>query len=254
MTYLGRMTNQRRQANVREDEAGPDDRRSWIVAAARKLLAEEGYDRLTMKQVAREAGVAQGLIHYYFSGKDEILLEVLMEASRGYARETERLARSLPEGRDLTEAALAATRERVSRMPEWYRLRYELFAMGLRKPEFLPGIAALLDSGREGIAATLGRIATGEDTEPTPQREALAAVLLSCFDGLALQKLANPEGFDLEAAYDTLANMAEGWYDGTPGDGRARPRPRGAPRDSPDMRSDEDAIYSEPGSVTPEGN
>ena len=36
-----------------------------------------------MKQVVREAGVAQGLIHYYLSGKDEILLEVLMDAFRG---------------------------------------------------------------------------------------------------------------------------------------------------------------------------
>ena len=35
--------------------------------------------------------------------------------------------------------------------------------------------------------------------------EALAAVLLSCFDGLALQKLADPEGFDLDAAYERIA-------------------------------------------------
>ncbi|MDQ3863024.1 MAG: TetR family transcriptional regulator C-terminal domain-containing protein, partial [Actinomycetota bacterium] len=132
------------------------------------------------------------------------------EASREYTRETERLARSLPEDVSLADAALAATRERVSRMPEWYRLRYELFAMGLRKPEFLPGIAALLGSGREGIAATLGRISGGEDPEFTPQRQALAAVLLSCFDGLALQKLADPDNFDLDAAYEALATMAEG--------------------------------------------
>ena len=41
-----------------------------------------------MKQVVREAGVAQGLIHCYLSGKDKILLEVLMDASEEYARET----------------------------------------------------------------------------------------------------------------------------------------------------------------------
>ena len=204
------MTNQQQKAWFSEGEEGSGGRRARIVKAARKLLAEEGYDRVTMKQVAREAGVAQGLIHYYFSGKDEILLEVLMEASREYARETERLARSLPEGESLAEAALAATRERVYRMPEWYRLRYELLAMGLRKPEFLRGVAALLGSGREGIAATLSRISGGVDPEPAPQRQALAAVLLSCFDGLALQKLADPDNFDLDAAYEVLAIMAQG--------------------------------------------
>jgi AcrR family transcriptional regulator len=204
------MTNQRQKLRYSEREGERGDRRYRIVEAARKLLAEEGYDRVTMKRVAKEAGVAQGLIHYYFSGKDEILLEVLREASREYTRETERLARSLPEDDDLAEAALAVTRERVSSMPEWYRLRYELFAMGLREPEFLPGVAALLNSGREGISAPLGRISGSEDPRSVPRRQALAAVLLSCFDGLALQKLADPEGFDLEAAYEILAEMAKG--------------------------------------------
>jgi AcrR family transcriptional regulator len=204
------MTNQQQKATYSESERERGDRRDRIVEAARKLLAEEGYDRVTMKRVAKEAGVAQGLIHYYFSGKDEILLEVLMEASRDYARETEQLADSLPEGTNLADAALAATRERVHRMPEWYRLRYELFAMGLRNPQFLPGVAALLDSGREGISATLTRISGSEDPEFVSQKRALAAVMLSCFDGLALQKLADPDGFDLEAAYETLATMAKG--------------------------------------------
>jgi AcrR family transcriptional regulator len=202
------MTNQQHRAGSSDGETGRGDRRAWIVEAARKLLAEEGYDRVTMKLVAKEAGVAQGLIHYYFSGKDEILLEVLMEASRQYAKETKRLALSLPESENLAEVALETTKERVFRMPEWYRLRYELFAMGLRKPEFLPGVAALLGSGREGIAATLARISGGENT--APEDEVLAAVLLACFDGLALQKLADPEGFDLDAAYDVLAEMAKG--------------------------------------------
>ena len=208
------MNNQRQTVRASRGEERRGDRRARIVEAARKLLAEEGYDRVTMKQVAKEAGVAQGLIHYYFSGKDEILLEVLMETSRENTRETERLARSLPEGESLAEATLAATKERASSMPEWYRLRYELFAMGWRKPEFLPGVAALLESGRTGVAATLGRMAGEAEPEYTPERESTAAVLLACVDGLALQKLADPEGFDLDAAYEALGRMAKGVVEG----------------------------------------
>ena len=51
-------------------------------------------------------------------------------------------------------------------------------------------------------------ISGGKST--APENEALAAVLLACFDGLALQKLADPEGFDLDAAYAALATMAKG--------------------------------------------
>ena len=207
------MTNQKKDAGVPDGAGGRGDRRARIVGAARKLLAEEGYDRVTMKEVAREAGVAQGLIHYYFSGKDEILVEVLMQTSKEYADEAGRLAPSSPESQSLSEAALAAVKERVYRQPEWHRLRYELFAMGLRKPEFLPGVAALLETGRGGVSSALGRISKqdpGRGAARDPEREALAAVLLSCFDGLALQKLADPEGFDLDAAYEALAKMVEG--------------------------------------------
>lgn len=214
------MTSQKHKGRVPGGEEARGDRRDRIVEAARRLLAEEGYDRLTMKQVAREAGVAQGLIHYYFSGKDEMLLEVLLKAAGRYGEEMRRFGGSLPEGESLAEAAegeslaeaaLARTRERVSREPERYRLRYELFALGLRKPELLAGVGELLDNGREGIGATIERIAE-RDRAPvsTGDARALAAVLLACFDGLALQKLADPERFDLEAAYGVLAKMAEG--------------------------------------------
>jgi hypothetical protein len=55
----------------------------------------------------------------------------------------------------------------------------------------------LAEEGYEGV--TMKRIA----------REALAAVLLSCFSGLALQKMADPDGFDLDAAYAILWRLAQ---------------------------------------------
>lgn len=202
------MTNQEQEAKILDGAGGGGDRRARIVAAARKLLAEEGYDRVTMKQVAREAGVAQGLIHYYFSGKDEILVEVLARTSEEYANESGHLVRSSPEGESLSEAALAVVKERVFQQPEWHRLRYELFAMGLREHAFLPGVASLLENGRRGVGSSLEMMAGAGMS--ASEREALAAVFLACFDGLALQKLADPEGFDLDAAYEVLAKMAEG--------------------------------------------
>lgn len=196
-----------------------EDRRARILSAAKKLLAEEGYDRVTMKQVAREAGVAQGLIHYYFSGKGDLLLAVLRETLDEYAREHRAMMKGLlesppdsTEGVGLMEAALALPKGRISRTPERYRLHYELFAMGLRDPEFRPGVASFLEQGRRSIGEALKSMnGAGTDAETSEsERKALAAVILACFEGFALQKLADPEGFDLDAAYGVLAKMAEG--------------------------------------------
>ncbi len=52
-------------------------RREEIASALMKLMATKGYDGAALSDVAAEAGLTQGLIHYHFRDKQEILLEVL---------------------------------------------------------------------------------------------------------------------------------------------------------------------------------
>ena len=49
-------------------------RRQQIVRATIRCLARDGYSGLTMKKVARAAGVSQGILHYYFADKRAILV------------------------------------------------------------------------------------------------------------------------------------------------------------------------------------
>lgn len=178
--------------------------RTQLIAAAYRVLGEKGYEATSIKEIAREAGVAPGLIYYYFANKEELLLAVLHEASNQYARQMsqEMAGETLA---DHVRSALAEPRARVEQEPEWYKLRYELFALGLRTPSLMPGVAALLGNGRDGIARVVRKVAGDLPVKP----EAVAAVLLACVDGLALQKLADPH-FDLEGAYGVLSQMALG--------------------------------------------
>src|SRR5437870_13129369 len=52
-------------------------RRAEIVRATIRCLAREGYSGLTMKKVARLAGVSPGILHYYFTDKRAILVAAL---------------------------------------------------------------------------------------------------------------------------------------------------------------------------------
>lgn len=196
------LTDETQESQDRHTPRTRGNTRGRLVAAAERVLTEQGYDAATVKEIGRAAGVAPGLVHYYFADKDALLAEVLREASERHLAEMSGLAAAQPP-RELLAAALAERKRRVNETPEWYRMRYDLFALGLRNRALLPGVAVLLANGRLGIGNIVRKISGGQ----VPNPEAVAAVFLAALDGLGLQKLADPS-FDLDEAYRVLAHLA----------------------------------------------
>ena len=64
------------------------ERRQQIARALLKVMAKKGYDGASIAAIARAARVAQGLVHYHFKDKREILLLAIEELG---ARHRERL-------------------------------------------------------------------------------------------------------------------------------------------------------------------
>lgn len=61
--------------NKREQDK--NSKRAEIVAAARRLFLEEGYEASSMTRIATAAGVAANTIYWYFADKDDVLVAVL---------------------------------------------------------------------------------------------------------------------------------------------------------------------------------
>jgi AcrR family transcriptional regulator len=55
--------------------------RQAVLAAAGRLVEEDGYGRVTIEAIARQAGVSKQTIYRWWSTKAEIVLEVLNEAA-----------------------------------------------------------------------------------------------------------------------------------------------------------------------------
>lgn len=100
---------------------------------------------------------------------------------------------------DMAMLAVAAVSRRD---PTWYRLRYELYALGLRNANFLPAVAQMLAKGKQGIAETIQQYTRMDEA----QAQAIAAIFHACTDGLALQQLAQPD-LDLTEAYRLLQRL-----------------------------------------------
>src|SRR5918992_2318071 len=55
----------------------PGEKGRRVVEAMRSSVARRGVAGSTFDQVAREAGVSRGLLHYYFGTKERLLAEVV---------------------------------------------------------------------------------------------------------------------------------------------------------------------------------
>jgi AcrR family transcriptional regulator len=81
---------------------GRTDTRSEILAAALTMFSEVGYEKVSLRAIARSANVDPALVHHYFHSKPELFAEAVL---------------SLPLGDPsvVVNALLAAPREEVGR-------------------------------------------------------------------------------------------------------------------------------------------
>ena len=59
--------------------AAAEDKRTLILQAAVRVFAAQGYEATRVGDIAKEAGVAYGLVYHYFSSKDAVLEAVFHE-------------------------------------------------------------------------------------------------------------------------------------------------------------------------------
>jgi AcrR family transcriptional regulator len=84
-----------------------------ILRAALTMFAERGYEGATITQIAERAGVARGLVSYYFSTKEQLLHALLGEALAGILAATDPV-----DGEDTPDQRLAGVIDRTLSMAE----------------------------------------------------------------------------------------------------------------------------------------
>ncbi|HJM50254.1 MAG TPA: TetR/AcrR family transcriptional regulator [Alphaproteobacteria bacterium] len=59
----------------------PEERRDEILEAAREVFAERGYQKASMREIARRAGITQAALYYHFENKEDLLIIILEQFS-----------------------------------------------------------------------------------------------------------------------------------------------------------------------------
>jgi AcrR family transcriptional regulator len=131
-----------------KEEVVKDFRTGEIVRAARRVIAESGFDDASMERIAHEAGIAKGTIYLYFRNKEELLAHV---AEHGYSELIERARGATLRARGITPklvGLLRAALDHTAENREIFRVLQERTQFGLQRASPL---ARKLEENREGL-------------------------------------------------------------------------------------------------------
>lgn len=158
-----------------------------IVAIARTLFLERGYEGTTMAAIAREAGIATNVVHWYFTSKDDLFIAALDALqSEDLEEAQERVSRSAPglEGKNL-EAVLT---DFVCRRLD----RYGLIATLHERSHHSPIVAEFHERAHRRYADNLER-ALDRFSIPAAERKLVVEALISAVEGLVMHRASKRE-------------------------------------------------------------
>jgi|YelNatPaOPRAMG01_1025707.scaffolds.fasta_scaffold09811_3 AcrR family transcriptional regulator len=159
-----------------------------ILAAARRLLAQGGFNALRLQAIAREADEPKASIAYYFGNKEGLISalvdSLIHDANRQLIEDTERL----PVGQQRIHA-LVDGETRIVSDSESFRMFFDVLPHVLRDDKLRPRVARLYDGYRETVLRCLGAPDAAARSALLP----LAMLMIAIVDGLAIQEGLDPE-------------------------------------------------------------
>jgi len=187
----------------------PTDLRQDVLQASLALIEEGGLDRLSMREVARKAGVSHQAPYHYFGDREAILAAL---AGEGFSRLGQSLARAAADAGEPGDAVVAMGKAYVDfaiRHPPYFQVMFRADAVPLdRYPE-----ARKQENEAFGKLVEIDKAFTGQAPE---ERRRIAVAVWAMVHGLATlilegslaRKVGVPKLRQKQLAYEVIATFA----------------------------------------------
>lgn len=170
-----------------------------IVAAATRVIARKGYARTSLNDIAREAGMSKGAVHYHFPSKEALVAKVLETACDAVAERTRTAWQG--GGHDPFEALRASVRElwaaRTTRSDE-VAVVADLLAQALHDESLRPQLAGYYRFASSQTTQHLVTVLASFGLRPKVSAELIPRLLLGLLDGLVMQVFVEPDVIDAD--------------------------------------------------------
>ncbi|HSV74591.1 MAG TPA: TetR/AcrR family transcriptional regulator [Chthonomonadales bacterium] len=161
-----------------------EERRQAIIDVALRLFGEQGFDGTSIRDIAREVGVTEGLLYHYFESKSDLVHAICRE--RGWrARLGQVLAEAM--GMPLEAGLREVTRQFLESLVENRHIVRLLVSELHRDPALAERHLREIEASRSSIVASLEpRRRSGELRPDADVRAAVGLLLGSAYSLFAL--------------------------------------------------------------------
>ena len=190
-------------------KASEEARRAQILSAAYEVATRRGLDGLTVRLVASEAGLSNGLVLFHFGSKDELIIGLLdhVLATTAVLHVTDDIAQ-IVSPLDRLLALLEREMGRLSSEPKRIRLFFDFWAKGFRSSLIRAKMQAELARYRGAFLPLVEEVLRAEPRRFGHARaQSLAAVAVSFIKGCAVQAMIDPDEFDIDDYLGAVASV-----------------------------------------------
>jgi AcrR family transcriptional regulator len=172
-----------------------------ILAAARKLLVERGYEAMTLENVAAEAGVNKASIRYNFGNKAGLVTAVLDSYIHDECERLVATVKDIPPDQ-VVDAAVAGMRNMLVEADNFSGY-FDILPYAFREQELRERMLGLYKWWYLQNLAWLGlREVPGVEQNET--LVGLGELVCAVIDGLCIQAGLQPDGFDMGRAMNVF--------------------------------------------------
>ena len=162
-------------------------RRDQITWALFDCLASKGHEKVTIKEIATQANLPSGVIHYYFKSKDEIISTLAQAIVEKY---TQKLETRLSEKNTTAKRIQSAVDFIVDELifdAALNRVFYNLIQMAFERIELRDVMKQMFQEYRERLARFLTEV------DVVSHDESLGAAIVAMAEGFSLQIMVQPD-------------------------------------------------------------
>ncbi|GLS30320.1 transcriptional regulator, TetR family [Mesorhizobium albiziae] len=165
------------------------ERRAELVNAALHTLAELGYARTSLREIAQKSRFSHGVIHYYFSDKDDLIAYCVRDYKAKCVLRYDQIVLDAASYEELREKFASGLAQTLREDALLHRLWYDLRSQALFEDTFRGDVAEIDKSLEDMVWRVMTKAFSLRGIQPTVSREVAYASLDGLFQTALLRFL-----------------------------------------------------------------